>query len=225
MEKTNDNAEDLIETNNPPIQYILIGVNNKIITEFSSTANSSQIKKEINQIFAKICKTQSKKYNERNKISSKDLIYYFTLIKPDSLFIVLVKEEYPEEFVFELIDKINEEKITSMINEETGELNPQGRLELKNIVDIYQKKNVEENENENENDTISDVNKNDKEIKTKNNKEISSNSTEEMEDLQIKNEVFLSTDNKRKLDFLKNYKLWIYVAIVVLVILIIVILI
>ena len=52
MEKINDNLEDLNE-NTTPIQYLLIGdiSTNKIITEFSSTINSSQIKKEINQIF------------------------------------------------------------------------------------------------------------------------------------------------------------------------------
>ena len=34
-----------------------------------------------------------------------------------------------------------------MINEETQELNPSGRVELKNIIDIYQKKNLDQNEN------------------------------------------------------------------------------
>ena len=146
MEKINDNLEDLNE-NTTPIQYLLIGdiSTNKIITEFSSTINSSQIKKEINQIFSKICKNQSKKYNERNKITSKDTIYYYTIIKPNFLYIILVEDEYPEELVFELIDKINNEKITTMINEETQELNPNGRVELKTIVDSYQKKNEEDN--------------------------------------------------------------------------------
>ena len=66
MEKINDNLEDLTE-NTTPIQYLLIGdiSTNKIMTEYSSTINSAQIKKEINQIFAKSCKNQSKKFNER----------------------------------------------------------------------------------------------------------------------------------------------------------------
>ena len=91
MEKINDNLEDLNE-NTTPIQYLLIGdiSTNKIITEFSSTINSSQIKKEINQIFSKICKNQSKKFNQRNKITSKDTIYYYTIIKPNFLFLILV---------------------------------------------------------------------------------------------------------------------------------------
>ena len=146
MEKINE-SEDMID-NSTPIQYLLIGdiTNNKIITEFSSTINSAQIKKEITQIFTKIYKTNSKRYNERNKIPSKESKYYFTLVKPNFLFIILVEEEYSEELVFELIDKINEEKITSMINEETQELNPNGRVELKNIIEIYQKKGEEDND-------------------------------------------------------------------------------
>ena len=239
MEKINE-SEDIIE-NSTPIQYLLIGdiSNSKIITEFSSTINSAQIKKEINQIFTKICKTNSKRYNERNKISSKDSIYYYTLVKPNFLFIILVEDEYSEELVFELIDKINEEKITSMINEETQELNPNGRVELKNIVDIYQKKGEEENENEisNENkDNKKDNNKNteireklyDTKVDNKNDTDSQIKTTLEIEDLQTKNDVFLLADKKRtwdirKLQIWRDYKTWIYMAIIVLIILIIVI--
>lgn len=238
MEKVNDNLDDLNE-NSSPIQYLLIGniFTNKIITEFSSTINSPKIKKEINQIFAKICKNQSKKYNERNKITSKDTIYYYTLIKPNYLYIILVEDEYPEELVFELIDKINEEKITTMINEETQELNPNGRVELKNIIDLYMTKNEEEINKE----MISDKDKKDNidsnlkiyEKKVKDINELKSQSTEEIEDLQTKNDVFLLTDKKRKWDirnirnlkFWRNYRIWIYMAAIILIILIIVIII
>ena len=138
-----DPIDVLNESSFPPIKYLLLGdvVTNKIITEYSSTGDSNQIKKEINQIFAKICKSQIKKYNERNKITSKDSIYYYIIENPNLIFIILVDEEYPEDLVFELIDKIKKGEITKMINEETQELNPSGRVELKNIIDIYQKKN------------------------------------------------------------------------------------
>ena len=241
MEK-NENFDDLTE-NTTPIQYLLIGdiSNNKIITEFSSTINSSKIKKEINQIFAKICKNQAKKYNERNKISSKDSIYYFTLVKPNYIFIILVDDDYPEEIVFELIDKINEEKIVTMVNEETQELNPNGRIELKNIIDSYQKKN-EEDENEIKNDTNKDKDKNKKEDKNdinlkideskyNNNNNINqSQTTEEIEDLQTKNDVSLLSNKSRKFDIrnikiLQDYKMWLYMAAIILIILIIVIII
>ena len=241
MEK-NENFDDLTE-NTTPIQYLLIGdtSTNKIITEFSSTINSSKIKKEINQIFAKICKNQAKKYNERNKISSKDSIYYFTLVKPNYIFIILVDDDYPEEIVFELIDKINEEKIVTMVNEETQELNPNGRIELKNIIDSYQKKN-EEDDNEIKNDTNKDKDKNKKEDKNdinlkideskyKNNNNINqSQTTEEIEDLQTKNNVSLLSNKSRKFDIrnikmLQDYKMWLYMAAIILIILIIVIII
>ena len=235
MEKI-DNTDDLME-NSMPIQYLLIGdtSTNKIITEFSSTINSSKIKKEINQIFQKICKTQAKKYNERNKISSKDSIYYFTLVKPNYTYITLADDEYSEDLVFELIDKINKEKIATMINEETHELNPNGRIELKNIIDSYQKKNDEEENDENNKDKKQDNMDNSIKIednKFKNNISVShsQNTTEEIEDLQTKNDIFLLTDNSRKWDIRnfkiwRNYKLWIYMFAIILIILIIVIII
>lgn len=232
MEKINDNLEDLNE-NTTPIQYLLLGdiSTNKIITEFSSTINSSQIKKEINQIFSKICKNQSKKFNQRNKITSKDTIYYYTIIKPNFLFLILVEDEYPEELVFELIDKINEEKITSMINEETQELNPNGRVELKTIVDSYQKKNEEDNNIEliKEKDTKDKIDSNIKiQEKKINDNEISSQNTEEIEDLQTKNDVLLMSGKKRKwsirqLKIWKDYRVWLYLAVFVLILLIIII--
>ena len=235
MEKI-DNTDDLME-NSTPIQYLLIGdtSTNKIITEFSSTINSSTIKKEINQIFQKICKTQAKRFNERNKISSKDSIYYFTLVKPNYAYITLVDEEYSEELVFELIDKINKEKIAEMVNEETQELNPNGRVELKNIIDSYQKKNDEEENDENNKDKKQDNMDNSIKIednKYKNNASVSQsqNPTEELEDLQTKNDRFLLTDNSRKWDIRnfkiwRDYKLWIYMFAIILIILIIVIII
>ena len=221
MEK-NENFDDLTE-NSPPIQYLLIGdtSTNKIITEYSSTINSSKIKKEINQIFSKICKNQSKKYNERNKISSKDAIYYFTLVKPNYIFIILVEDEYPEELVFELIDKITEEKIATMVNEETQELNPNGRVELKNIIDSYQNKSEEEKDNM-DNLKIDG-------IKDEKNNENQSKSTEEIEDFNTKNDVFLLTNDKSKCNFcrkiylMNNYKIWLIMSIIVLILLIIVI--
>ena len=217
-----DPIDVLNESSFPPIKYLLLGdvVTNKIITEYSSTGDSNQIKKEINQIFAKICKSQIKKYNERNKITSKDSIYYYIIENNNLIFIILVDEEYPEDLVFELIDKIKKGEITKMINEETQELNPSGRVELKNIIDIYQKKNSDENENDNENKII--------EVNSNNNIEKGNqvNMTENIEDLQTKTDEFLLTDDKKKwsiknLQIWKNYRTWLYLALIVLIILII----
>ena len=216
-----DPIDVLNESSFPPIKYLLLGdvVTNKIITEYSSTGDSNQIKKEINQIFAKICKSQIKKYNERNKITSKDSIYYYIIENPNLIFIILVDEEYPEDLVFELIDKIKKGEITKMINEETQELNPSGRVELKNIIDIYQKKNLDQNENDNENKII--------EVNSNNNvKGNQINMTENIEDLQTKTDEFLLTDDKKKwsiknLQIWKNYRTWLYLALIILIILII----
>ena len=149
--------------------------------------------------------------------------------QPNFIFIILVEDEYSEELVFELIDKINEEKIITMINEETQELNPNGRVELKTILDVYQKKNDEENNG----DLIKDKEtNNDSKLKIddkKNNENEVRNQSAEIEDLQTKNDVFLLTDKKRKWDLsrlaiLRDYKVWIYMGIIVLVILFIIIL-
>ena len=123
-----------------PIKYVLIGdaAAVKIITEFSAGNIDSKKKKEINRIFNKLAKLPNKKYDDRNKITSKDENYYFMNVKPNYLFIILVNNQYQERYAFELIAKIMEENIPTMINDETGELNPSGRQALKELVNKYQ---------------------------------------------------------------------------------------
>jgi len=226
-----DTTEAINENNFSRIKYLLIGNvdTKKIMTEYSSTSNANEIKKEINQIFAKECKTQLKKYNERNKITSKDSIYYFIIEKPNLIFIILVDEDYPEETVFELLEKIQKKQITKMLNEETNELNSEGRLELKNIIDIYQKKNGDEdgdkNDKVNEDKNIKENNgKDNLNIDKEKNNDI--NLTLNIDDLQTKNDEFLLTDTKKKwsiknLQIWKNYRTYLYLALIVLIILIV----
>ena len=226
-----DTTEAINENNFSRIKYLLIGNvdTKKIMTEYSSTSNANEIKKEINQIFAKECKTQLKKYNERNKKTSKDSIYYFIIEKPNIIFIILVDEDYPEETVFELLEKIQKKQITKMLNEETNELNSEGRLELKNIIDIYQKKNGDEdgdkNDKVNEDKNIKENNgKDNLNIDKEKNNDI--NLTLNIDDLQTKNDEFLLTDTKKKwsiknLQIWKNYRTYLYLALIVLIILIV----
>ena len=226
-----DTTEAINENNFSRIKYLLIGNvdTKKIMTEYSSTSNANEIKKEINQIFAKECKTQLKKYNERNKITSKDSIYYYIIEKPNIIFIILVDEDYPEETVFELLEKIQKKQITKMLNEETNELNSEGRLELKNIIDIYQKKNGDEdgdkNDKVNEDKNIKENNgKDNLNIDKEKNNDI--NLTLNIDDLQTKNDEFLLTDTKKKwsiknLQLWKNYRTYLYLALIVLIILIV----
>lgn len=123
-----------------PIKYLLIGdaETGKQITEYSNTGCSSQAKKIGMQIFQKVVKSPTKKLDERNKIVSKGEIYYFIFTQTNLIFLVLVEESYPERLVFQLIETIKNEKITLMVNDETKELNPQGRQAIKQLVDQYQ---------------------------------------------------------------------------------------
>ena len=124
------------------IKYLLLGDldTSKIITEFSTNLIEAKEKKNANQIFAKICKSNDRKFEERNKITTKDNCYYFTIQKPNILFIVYVDSAYPERFVFAMIDEIKNENILANVDEATKELDPLGRKQLKGIVDKYQDK-------------------------------------------------------------------------------------
>ena len=147
------------------IKYLLLGDldTSKIITEFSTNLIEAKEKKNANQIFAKICKSNDRKFEERNKITTKDNCYYFTIQKPNILFIVYVDAAYPERFVFAMIDEIKNENILANVNEATKELDPLGRKQLKGIVDKYQDKDKLDKINEIQqdvNDIKVDVNDN-----------------------------------------------------------------
>ena len=211
-----------------PIKYVLIGdsATVKIITEFSSGNVDPKKKKEINRIFNKLAKLPNKKYDERNKIASKDENYYFINIKPDLLFIILANATYPERYVFELVSKIVEENIPTMINDETQELNPTGRQALKDLVDKYQDiKNISK---------IAEIQKDVDELKVDMKKNITKmvESVDDVKDLQNKSEQLKleSQDYKdnsvtlRKITWWQNFKLWIILIGVILVIVLIIIL-
>ena len=205
-----------------PIKYVLIGEASslKIITEFTSGNPNQKTKKEINRIFNKLAKLPNKKYDERNKIASKDENYYFINIKPDLLFIILVNASYPERYVFELVSKIMEENIPTMINDETRELNPTGRQALKDLVNKYQDiKNINK---------IAEIQEDVNALKVDMKKNINAmvKSVEDVEDLQNKSEQLKleSQDYKknsvelRKLAWWQNFKLWLIIGGIVLLI-------
>ena len=210
-----------------PIKYVLIGDSStmKIITEYSSGNVEAKTKKEINRIFNKLAKLPNKKYDERNKIAAKDENYYFINIKPDLLFIVLANSAYPERYAFELVSKIMEENIPTMVNDETRELNPNGRQALKELVNKYQDiKNINK---------IAEIQKDVDSLKVDMKKNINKmvESVENVNDLQNKSEQLKleSEDYKktsveiRKVTWWQNCKLWAIIAgIVILLVLIIV---
>ena len=201
-----------------PIKYVLIGESTsiKIITEFTSGTPDTKTKKEINKIFNKVAKMPNKKFDERNKLAAKDENYYFTHIKPDLVFIILVNSSYPERYVFELISKIVEENIPTMVNDETRELNPEGRQALKDLVNKYQDiKNINK---------IAEIQEDVNALKVDMKKNINAmvKSVEDVEDLQDKSEQLKleAQDYKqnsielRKLAWWQNFKLWIIIGVI-----------
>ena len=212
-----------------PIKYVLIGdsATVKIITEFSSGNVDPKKKKEINRIFNKLAKLPNKKYDERNKITSKDENYYFMNVKPNYLFIILVNNQYQERYAFELIAKIMEENIPTMINDETGELNPSGRQALKELVNKYQDiKSINK---------IAEIQSGVDSLKVDMKKNITKmvESVDDVNDLQNKSEQLkLETqdykDNSvtlRKLTWWQNCKLWVIIIGIVLLLVLIIVLI
>ena len=129
-------------TNAILIKYFLIGDidTNKSITEYSTNAIGAKEKKNATQIFKRICKSNERRYEERNIISAKDNKYYFSLFQPNIVFIVYADISYPEKLIFTMFDEVRNEKVLSMVNEETKELNPNGRQSLKQIIEKYQDK-------------------------------------------------------------------------------------
>ena len=212
-----------------PIKYLLIGDSstNKIITEFTSGNAQPKTKKEINQIFNKLCKSTNKKLDERNKITSKDENYYFTFTRPDLIFIILAQNDYPERYIFELIQKINEENIPTMVNDETRELNPSGRQALKQLIDVYQDpKNI---------NRLSDIQSDVDSIKVDMKQNINNmvESVEDVNDLQNKSEALkMETSDYQKnaveikrITWWQNFKLWLILGGVVLLLILLIILI
>ena len=218
---------DSLMDDKTPIKYLLLGDSstNKIITEFTSGSSQPKTKKEINQIFNKLCKSPNKKLDERNKITSKNENYYFTFCKPDLIYIILVNNQYPERYVFELIQKINEENIPNMVNDETRELNPSGRQSLKQLIDVYQEpKNINKIA-----ELQSDVDSLKVDMRKNINKMVES--VDDVNELQTKSEALkMETDDYKKnsvevrrITWWQNVKLMIVLGLVVLILIVLII--
>ena len=153
--------------------------------------------------------------------------YYFLVSKPNLLFIVLANSHYPERFVFELIEKVIEEKIPTMLNDETQELNPNGRQQLKQLIDNYQ--------NKTQTDTISSIQSDVDSLKVdmKNNINKMVESVDDVNNLkdksdQLKLETVDYQKNSvevRRITWWQNFKMWIILGGVILILIIIIIII
>ena len=165
--------------------------------------------------------------DERNKITSKDENYYFTFTKPDLIYIILALTDYPERYIFELIQKINEENIPTMVNDETRELNPSGRQALKQLIDTYQDpKNI---------NRLSDIQTDLDSIQVDMKKNINKmvESVEDVNDLQNKSaQLKMETSDYqknaveiKKITWWQNFRLWIILGGALLLLILIIILI
>ena len=220
---------DSEQNDQTPIKYLLIGDSStsKIITEFSSGNSSQKQKKEINQIFSKLCKTPNKKYDERNKITSKNVNYFFTFCRPELIYLLLVNNTYPERLVFQLISKINEDNIPTMVNDETRELNPNGRQALKALVDKFQDpKNVNK---------ISELQSDVDSIKVDMKKNINKmvENVDDVQELQGKSDALRNSTAEyqknaveiKQITWWQNFKLWLILAGVILILILLIVLI
>ena len=143
MESSLNNSEDeSSKSNKTYIKYFLIGdiESSRIITEYSTNLISPKEKKNASQIFKRLCKSKERRYEENNIITAKENKYYFSIFQPGISFITYALDSYPQSLIFEMFEDIRRNNILSMINEETKELNPKGRQNLKMIIEKYQEK-------------------------------------------------------------------------------------
>jgi vesicle-associated membrane protein 4 len=213
-------------TNIVYVKYFLIGNidTNTIITEYSTNALGSKEKKNANQIFQRICKSNERRYEERNIISAKENKYYFSLFEPNVVFIVYAAASYPEKLKFGKFDEVRNENVLSMINEETKELNPSGRQCLKQIIEKYQEKEKI--------DKMASIQKSVDDAKIEIKKNINKmvengDDIETLEDqakqLSIASEDYLnSAEESKNIAIWQNFKMWIIIFSVILFIFVII---
>jgi vesicle-associated membrane protein 4 len=98
---------------------------------------------ETQKIFEKLSSIDQKT-DQRNKIQSKDSTFYFTIGGDKSFYFVEASPNFAERDVFEMIDQIVKDNISTMTNDK-GELNLFGKDQLKKVIDRYQhaKNNVQ----------------------------------------------------------------------------------
>lgn len=181
-----------------------------------SNNNLSKVQKETTQIFRKIANTSVKKYEEINKISSKSDNYYFTLVKPNFLYLLLIDKIFPEDNVYQLIDKIIKIDLMKYIDKETLELNMNCKTEIKSIIEKYE--NLKINKNLDESININNEKFNIENINPNNDDNIGLN--DKFDTLQnLTSKERNSPTNIKNDKWWQNYIVWIICSIICLIIL------
>ena len=123
-----------------------------------------------------------------------------------------------------MFDEVRNEKVLSMINEETKELNPNGRQSLKQIIEKYQDKEKI--------DKIASIQKviNEVKIEVKENINKMVENVEDVDSLEERSKELINSSTEysdssneiRKITLWKNFKMWLPLMIIFLIIFIII---
>lgn len=188
------------------IKYVFLGnsQNMKEIGEAPAKVNEN-LAKEAKTIYTTYCKSQiPSKYEQRNKVVGTDGNYYFMITPSNIFYLVLADVEYPERYVFQLIDEIQRESIYLLVDEK-GELNKLGKQSLKNLIENYQNPSNPTNKLTNVQNDINDI----KIEMNQNIRKVMSN-VEDAEELKKKSDKIKdnSNDFNKKAGQLKRLTCW-----------------
>ena len=83
-----------------------------------------------------LCKTQYNKFEERQKIDSNNGHFYFTTSLNGIFYLAYADTNYPDRYIFELFDKLQQEGLNLMLNDQ-GELSGPAKEKLKEFYKKY----------------------------------------------------------------------------------------
>jgi hypothetical protein len=208
------------------IKLILLGNSDTLskIGHYPDTAKDNWLR-EGTSIFEKYCKSNVKKYEQRNRVVGAEGNYYFTISTNNRFYLVLASTDYAERQIFDLIDEIERENIHLLVDDK-GQLNKLGKNNLKTLVETYQNP-ADSNKIEMVNNDINDI-----KIEMKENvKKVLQNveSVQVLEDRSNKiksgSEAFKNDSNKlKKLTWCQNFKWTMILILLIIAVLLVIIL-
>jgi len=166
-------------------------LNLKIIGENSSKVNLNWVETG-NKIFKEYCKNIEEKYEKNYKIISEDGIFLCTISASNIFYLALITDNFPDKFIFQIIEDLKKENIHLLIDEK-GELNKPGKQAFKAIIQHYDNTYY---------DLIADINGNINELKVdfQNNLKKVLGNTEDLQKLDVKANQLKSDANIFKKD-------------------------
>ena len=209
------------------VKYLLIGnpEDCEEIGHYPDRGASKTTAKEADKIFKKLSQSGIQTKDLRNKVDNRGKgYYYFTINSKNIFFLILGDNNLKERDAFALMDDIQKENIPSMIDSKSGKLNKEGRQQLKERVEDFEK---------NKSNRIEGIQKEVEEVKVtmKNNIKNMYNNVENVEDMEKKaNELRVGAEeyNKsatklKRATWWQNCKWWIILIVVIVLLIIIII--